>query len=88
MDLMGIAFFAIVGGLTAALLGYLESKKAFNPKKFGASCLRAVIAGVVFAVGYHFSNGITALDLLWAFLGGAGVDVVGNRFMGTVRRNK
>ena len=79
MDRLYIALASLSGGLAAALLGWLESGETFNPRKFGGSVIRALIAGVVFAVGYHLADGVSILDLLYAFLGGAGVDVLGNR---------
>ena len=79
MDRLYIALASLSGGLAAALLGWLESGEPFNPRKFGGSVIRALIAGSVFAVGYHLADGLSILDLLYAFLGGAGVDVLGNR---------
>jgi hypothetical protein len=82
MDRLYVALAALTGGLAAALLGWLESGEPFNPRKFGGSGIRALIAAVIFAVGYQLSNGIGLLDLFYAFLGGAGVDVLGNRISG------
>lgn len=83
-----IAIAAFVGAMLSAGLGYLESGEAFNPKKFGASLVRAVVAGIVFAVGYSFSNGIGVIDILIAVAGGAGVDVLGNRAAGAIFARK
>lgn len=79
MSLLYIALAAFAGALVSGLLGWLESKEPFNPRKFLSTVLRAILAGVVFAVGYTFRDGLSVLDLLYAFLGGAGVDVIGNR---------
>jgi len=79
MDRFYSALAALAGGLASALLGWLESGETFNVRKFGGSAVRALIAAVVFAAGYQFADGIGILDLLYAFLGGAGVDVLGNR---------
>ena len=79
MDRLYIALAALLGGLVAALLGWMESGEPFKPRKFGGSAVRALIAAVIFAVGYQLTNSVTALDLFYAFLGGAGVDVLGNR---------
>ena len=79
MERFYVAVAALVGGLVSALLGWLESSESFNPRKFGGSAVRALIAAAVFTAGYELVNGIGALDLLYAFLGGAGVDVLGNR---------
>ena len=79
MERFYVAVAALVGGLVSALLGWLESGESFNPRKFGGSAVRALIAAAVFAAGYELANSVGALDLLYAFLGGAGVDVIGNR---------
>ena len=82
MDRFYIAMAALLGGLVAALLGWLESNEPFNTRKFGGSAIRALIAGILFAVGYQLSGTLGLLDLFYAFLGGAGVDVLGNRIAG------
>jgi len=82
MERLYIALAALLGGLVAALLGWLEGGESFDRRKFGGSVIRALIAGVVFAVGYHLSGPVGILDLFYAFLGGAGVDVIGNRIAG------
>ncbi len=82
MDRFYIAMAALLGGLVAALLGWLESGEPFNPRKFGGSVIRALIAAILFAVGYQLSGTAGVLDLFYAFLGGAGVDVLGNRVAG------
>lgn len=87
MERLYVAVMALAGGLCTALLGWLESGGPFEPRKFGGSALRAIIAAVVFAVGFQLSNGwLTVLDLFYAFLGGAGVDVLGNRVGRSVAR--
>ena len=82
MDRLYVALAALLGGVVAALLGWLESNEPFNPRKFGGSAIRALLAAVVFAVGYHLQASVSMLDLFYAFLGGAGVDVLGNRAAG------
>jgi hypothetical protein len=82
MDRFYIALASLSGGLVAALLGWLESGEPFNSRKFGGSVIRASIAGIIFAVGYQLSGPLGILDLFYAFLGGAGVDVLGNRIAG------
>jgi len=79
-----IALLACAGGIVSALLGWLDSGEPFVPRKFMASVVRALIAGVVFAVGYTLVDGISNLDLFTAFLGGAGIDVLGNRISGSI----
>ena len=54
-------------------------------RKFSASIVRALVAGVVFAVGYAYTGGITVMAIAAAFCGGAGVDVIGNRISGAIK---
>jgi hypothetical protein len=82
MDRLYIALAGLSGGMVAAMLGWMESGEPFNSRKFGGSIIRAFIAGIIFAVGYQLSGSVGILDLFYAFLGGAGVDVLGNRVAG------
>ncbi len=82
MNILYIAVAALLGGIVTALLGWLESSDSFNPRKFGGSLIRSLIAAAIFAAGYQLSGSIGIIDLLYAFLGGAGVDVIGNRISG------
>ena len=84
MEVIWIGLAAFVGGIAAALLGWLESKLPFDPRKFGSSAVRALVAGIGLAAVYEYGDSITPIDLLLAFLGGAGVDVVGNRIAGAI----
>jgi hypothetical protein len=83
MDKLWVAIAALIGGLVAAGLGWLESREPFDSRKFGGSVIRSLLAGVIFVVGYSFGGSIGILDLFYAFLGGAGVDVIGNRIGGS-----
>jgi hypothetical protein len=83
MDRLYIILAAFIGGLAVALIGWCESHEHFDTRKFGGSAIRAVIAAVIFAVGYHLTGPVCLLDLLYAFLGGAGVDALGNRIAGS-----
>ena len=82
MDRLYISIAAVLGGLAVALLGWLDSNEPFDVRKFGGSVIRALIAGVIFAVGYEMSDSAGWRDLFYAFLAGAGVDVIGNRIAG------
>ncbi len=84
MNTLYIALAALRGGIVAALLGWLESGEPFNPRKFGGSLIRSLIAAAIFAAGYQLSGSIGIIDLFYAFLGGAGVDVIGNRISGSL----
>jgi hypothetical protein len=63
MDRLYIALAALLGGFVAALVGWLESNDTFDPRKFGGSAIRALVAGIIFAAGYQLSNSVTMLDL-------------------------
>lgn len=84
MDIIYLALAATAGGIVLALLGFLDSKEPFDPRKFGASALRALIAGVFYAVGLKLAGQFSAIDLLWAFLTGTGVEVAVNRIAGAL----
>lgn len=79
---------SIAGTLLAALLGWLDSGEAFVGRKFTASILRAIVAGIVTAVGFIFGSTAEtagALDYILAVLAGAGIDVLGNRLAGAIK---
>ncbi len=82
MEKVYVALAALLGGIIAAALGWLESKEAFDVRKFGGSIIRSLIAGVVLALGSSLAGPVDVAALLYAFLGGAGVDVIGNRLSG------
>ena len=84
MNTFYIAMAALLGGVVTALLGWLESSDPFSPRKFGGSLIRSLVAAAIFAAGYQVSGSIGIIDLLYAFLGGAGVDVIGNRISGSL----
>ncbi len=79
MNIWLVALAAFGGGLVVALLGWFDSKESFNKKKFGASIIRSLIAGVIWAATYAVSDLPREKILLYAFLGGAGFDVLGNK---------
>ncbi|MEK7352894.1 MAG: hypothetical protein AABZ77_00110 [Chloroflexota bacterium] len=84
MSTIYIALAALLGGVVNALLGWLECSDSFSPRKFGGSVIRSLLAGAIFAAGYQVSGSVGIIDLLYAFLGGAGVDVIGNRVSGSL----
>lgn len=84
MEVIYIAIAAFIGGAVAALLGYLEKSKPFDVKKFLASMVRSVFAAAGFAAAFNYAEAITAISFMTAFLGGAGVDVLGNRISGAM----
>lgn len=85
MNIYIIAVAAFVGGVVSSLLGWFDSQEPFAPRKFGASLVRALVAGIGFAAAYQYANGLSPIDLALAFLGGAGVDVMGNRISGSIK---
>lgn len=85
MNVIIIAVAAFVGALVAATLGWTDSGELFNPRKFGASAIRALFAAVAFAVAYTYADTITVLDVCIAFVAGSGIDVLGNRISGSIK---
>ncbi|MFW6125474.1 MAG: hypothetical protein ACOC58_00050 [Chloroflexota bacterium] len=84
MDILLVALAAFGGGVVSAALGWLESGEPFEARKFASSALRAFLAGAGFAAAYTFAGPVAMLDILTAFLAGAGVDVLGNRLAGSI----
>ena len=67
-------------------MGWLESRGPFDARKFGASVLRALVAGAVFAIGYiTLGKNIGLMDIVIAFVAGAGFDVLGHRIAGSIK---
>ena len=85
MGIVYVSLAAFAGGIASAILGWLDSGEVFAGRKFAASVLRAFVAGLVFAVGYTLSGKVTVMDIIIAFVAGAGVDVLGNRLAGSIR---
>jgi len=88
MNVIWIAVAAFIGGIVAALLGWLESKEPFVSRKFSASLIRALVAAVASAIGYQYANAITPIDIGIAFCAGAGVDVLGHRVARAIKKGK
>ncbi len=82
MERIYIALAALFGGFIAALLGWLESGETFNIRKFGGSMIRTVLASVILALSVDSTGQVNIASIFYAFLGGAGVDVIGNRLAG------
>lgn len=85
VNIIYIAVAAFLGGIIASILGWLDSKESFDVRKFAASAVRALVAAIVFAVGYSYANHVSAIDMAIAFCGGAGVDALGNRVSGSIK---
>ena len=74
MDAGIIAISAGTGALTLAVMGWLSSGEAFNPKKFVGSFLTAIISGIGLAVIHDYSAKLTIVAVMGAFLNGVGAD--------------
>ena len=85
MNIIYIAAAAFGGGIVSSILGWLDSQEGFDPRKFAASLVKALVAGIGFAVAYTYANSLSPLDLGIAFLGGAGFDSTLNRITGAVK---
>lgn len=88
MDRIWLGLAAWVAGILVALLGWLDSSEAFNAKKFSASVIRSLIAGIIWAAAYNVPND---KPLTWSFIiaavtSGPFFDVVVNR-IGTIAGN-
>ena len=80
-----VAMASVGGALLAACLGWLDSGQSFDARKFTSSLLRAVFAGLVFAAAnYALKDVLIPWDYIAAILGGAGIDVLGNRISGAI----
>lgn len=90
IQILLVTVLSIAGALFAAALGWCESGEPFNARKFTASILRAFAAGMVFSVTSYASLETADIWTYFAsFLGGAGIDVIGNRAAGAIAsRNK
>ena len=84
IQILYVALAAFGGGIVAAILGWLDSGEVFIGRKFASSVLRALVAGGVFAIGYQLAGAVSTMDIMVAFVGGAGVDVLGNRISGSI----
>ncbi len=85
LNLVWIAVAAFGGGILSALFGWWDSKETFDVKKFMRSVGAGLLAALLFAVGYQFADGLGFRDIGYAILGGAGVDVLLNRALGTFK---
>lgn len=77
--LLWIALASFLGALAAAALGWAEASEPFNARKFLASALRGLVAAAIFATGFTLAEQATWFHFIGAFLGGAGIDVLGKR---------
>lgn len=85
-EAIGLVIVSIVGAVFASFLGWLESGKPFAPKKFIATLIRGIIAGLVFVLGYQTVATISWWDFISVFIGGAGFDALLKRGQGVLKR--
>lgn len=81
MDKLWLGLAAWGAGILVALLGFLESKETFNLRKFCASVVRSLIAGIVWGAAYNMGDKPLSWEIvLSAVASGPFFDVVVNRF--------
>ena len=76
----------VLGAITVALLGWVESGEPFDPRKFAASVGRAIIGGLLAALIFEGTTNPTVWTYVSAFLIGAGMDVTGHRLSGAIEQ--
>jgi len=76
----------VVGAITVAILGWIESGEPFNTRKFVASIGRAVLGGLFSALIFEGTQNPTTFTYVSAFLIGAGMDVTGHRLAGAINQ--
>ncbi len=84
IELLWLALASFIGALAAATLGWAESTEPFSGRKFLVSIVRGLIAAAAFAAGFSFAGQVSWFHYLGAFLGGAGMDVLGKRGVAAV----
>lgn len=87
MPVFYLALSAFGGGIVAALLGWYASGEEFQDRKFIPSLLRALIAAGIVAISYPFIDTLGLWPgIIAAFLAGAGVDVLGHKAIGAIKK--
>lgn len=89
MDKLWLALAAWGAGVLVALLGWLQCSDPFNLRKFMASVVRSLIAGIIWAVAYDMNDKpLTFSTVLGAIASGPFFDVLINRVGGLVGHSK
>ena len=86
MDKLWLALAAWGAGIAVAALGWLESKEKFDIRKFSASIIRSLIAGVIWAAAYPLDKPLSWEVVLGAIASGPFFDTVLNK-VGTLFGN-
>jgi hypothetical protein len=85
LSLAIVAVSAIFGAILSGTLGWFDSGEAFYGRKFASTIIRAVIAGIIIAVGFNYiPDANILLEAFVALIAGAGIDVLGHRAAGAV----
>jgi len=79
---------AFLGALGSGMAGWWDSHEPFDGRKFMGSVWSALFAAMLFALGYDKVNDLGVANFITAFLGGAGVDVIGNRVQGGINNRQ
>jgi hypothetical protein len=79
---------AFIGALGSGVAGWWDSNEPFEFRKFMGSVWSALFAAMLFALGYDKINDLGVANFITAFLGGAGVDVIGNRVQGGINNRQ
>lgn len=78
---------AFLGGIIAALLGWIGTTEPFIARKFLTSVIKAFVGAVVITVAFDFAQTASLILLLAAFLSGAGIDAGAKRVTDAIRNN-
>jgi hypothetical protein len=79
-----IVLAAFGGALASGLMGWAEAHERFDIHKFMGTIFRAAFAAISFGYTTQYVK-VEGLVWVYAFLGGAGVDVLGNRLQGAAK---
>ena len=74
----------VVGAISVAILGWIESGEPFDNRKFAASVGRAIFGGLVSALIFQGTEDPTIWTYVSALLVGAGIDIAGHRLSGAI----
>ncbi len=83
-----LAAMAMLGALSSAILGWLDSGEKFSARKFASSAITAIFSGAVCAFKFQGIVNPTFWDFLFAAVTGAGFDVLENRISGAIAAKK
>lgn len=80
INVLWISLAAFLGGALSGTVGYLSAGEQFAFRKYCATLITALIAGIGFALAYQLSGSeVTWVDILTAVFAGAGGDALVNR---------